>query len=245
MLAFGPLNVNVPLQEPSDATHPRHEHPLCYVQLFPRNCFATHPRYWATWKADGTRYMALILKQGTYLMDRSFNVVRCEMRFPNGEGLRNFCYRCSMSAPPQCVKHASHGAPHDLALLDGEMVLERDPFAPTNATDTTPSFVTTDMPRQPPLSSQAPICFQILATVPDPSLFMAPPRVPGVKRPPPDKKGTYPVGGPHDLTLLDGEMVLDHDPEGRQPPRLRYLIYDCCMINSTPIIEKKWIVSPF
>lgn len=102
-------------------------------------------RYWATWKADGTRYMALILKQGTYLMDRSFNVVRCEMRFPNG-----------------------------------------------------------------------------------------------VKRPPPGQKNPYPVGGPHDMTLLDGEMVLDHDPEGNQPPRLRYLIYDCCMINSIPIIDKKW-----
>lgn len=36
--------------------------------------------------------MALILKQGTYLMDRSFNVVRCEMRFPNGEAPRYIMY---------------------------------------------------------------------------------------------------------------------------------------------------------
>lgn len=64
-----------------------------------------------------------------------------------------------------------------------------------------------------------------------------------MKRPPPGQKNPYPVGGPHDMTLLDGEMVLDHDPEGNQPPRLRYLIYDCCMINSIPIIDKKWSVS--
>ncbi|PNH08065.1 mRNA-capping enzyme [Tetrabaena socialis] len=101
--------------------------------------------YWATWKADGTRYMVLILQHGTYIMDRSFNVVRCEMRF-------------------QC----------------------------------------------------------------------------GTKRPPPGAKLHYPVGKPHDLTLLDGEMVLDHDPDGKVPPRLRYLIYDCCMINAIPLVAKPW-----
>ncbi|KAG2485988.1 hypothetical protein HYH03_015311 [Edaphochlamys debaryana] len=102
-------------------------------------------RYHVTWKADGTRYMMMILKQGTYVMDRSFNVVRCEMRFPCGQ-----------------------------------------------------------------------------------------------RRPPPGQKAQYPVGRPHDLTVLDGEMVVDHDPEGKQPPRLRYLIYDCCMINAIPLLDKPW-----
>ncbi|PNW80070.1 hypothetical protein CHLRE_08g376700v5 [Chlamydomonas reinhardtii] len=102
-------------------------------------------RYHVTWKADGTRYMMLLLPQGTYIMDRSFNVVRCEMRFPCGS-----------------------------------------------------------------------------------------------KRPPPGQKAAYPVGRPHNLTLLDGEMVVDVDPTGQAPPRLRYLIYDVCMINATPLLQKPW-----
>ncbi|GLC40885.1 hypothetical protein PLESTB_000012700 [Pleodorina starrii] len=102
-------------------------------------------RYHVTWKADGTRYMVFIVSQGTYIMDRSFNVVRCEMRFMNGS-----------------------------------------------------------------------------------------------RRPAPGKRKLYPVGKPLHGTLLDGEMVLDVDPEGKQPPRLRYLIYDLCMINNTPLMEKPW-----
>lgn len=31
------------------------------------------------------------------------------------------------------------------------------------------------------------------------------------REPPPGKKLDYPVGRPHNLTLLDGEMVVDHD----------------------------------
>ncbi len=37
-------------------------------------------RYAVTWKADGTRYMLLILKWGTYLVDRSFKVRRLQVR---------------------------------------------------------------------------------------------------------------------------------------------------------------------
>lgn len=36
-------------------------------------------RYWVTWKADGTRYMLLILPWGTYLVDRSFKVRRVQV----------------------------------------------------------------------------------------------------------------------------------------------------------------------
>lgn len=39
-------------------------------------------RYWVSWKADGTRYLLFIYCMGAYLVDRSFNVVRLEMRFP-------------------------------------------------------------------------------------------------------------------------------------------------------------------
>jgi hypothetical protein len=38
--------------------------------------------YYATWKADGTRYMMLITMDGCYLIDRNFNCRRVQMRFP-------------------------------------------------------------------------------------------------------------------------------------------------------------------
>ncbi|GFR49356.1 hypothetical protein Agub_g11382, partial [Astrephomene gubernaculifera] len=131
--------------------HPHHPQQLRFPGMQPvslsldRMRDLVDRRYHVTWKADGTRYMVFILPQGTYVMDRSFNVVRCEMRFP---------------------------------------------------------------------------C--------------------GTRRPPAGQRAMYPVGKPHACTLLDGEMVLDVDPEGRQPPRLRYLIYDVVMINSTPLLEKPW-----
>lgn len=43
-------------------------------------------RYWATWKADGTRYMLLLAATGTYLIDRSFGVRRVQMRWPSAVG---------------------------------------------------------------------------------------------------------------------------------------------------------------
>jgi len=38
--------------------------------------------YYATWKADGTRYMMLITGDGCYLIDRKFLFQRISMRFP-------------------------------------------------------------------------------------------------------------------------------------------------------------------
>jgi hypothetical protein len=38
--------------------------------------------YYATWKADGTRYMMLITMDGCYLIDKNFNCRRVQMRFP-------------------------------------------------------------------------------------------------------------------------------------------------------------------
>ncbi|GMH26022.1 hypothetical protein Nepgr_027865 [Nepenthes gracilis] len=62
--------------------------------------------YYATWKADGTRYMMLITFDGCYLIDRSFRFRRVQMRFPcktTSEGLDGF---------------------HDYTLLDGEMIID-------------------------------------------------------------------------------------------------------------------------
>ncbi|KAL5709234.1 mRNA guanylyltransferase [Ranunculus cassubicifolius] len=63
--------------------------------------------YYATWKADGTRYMMLITWDGCYLIDRKFCFRRVRMRFPlkqNNEGFDK--------------------ETHHFTLLDGEMVIE-------------------------------------------------------------------------------------------------------------------------
>ncbi|KAL6868347.1 hypothetical protein ACP4OV_015192 [Aristida adscensionis] len=61
--------------------------------------------YYATWKADGTRYMMLIMRDGCFLIDRNFCFRRVQMRFPrrNLEGL------------------------HEMTLIDGEMIIDQIP----------------------------------------------------------------------------------------------------------------------
>ncbi|XP_035544420.1 mRNA-capping enzyme-like isoform X1 [Juglans regia] len=66
--------------------------------------------YYATWKADGTRYMMLITIDGCYLIDRSFNFRRVQMRFPcrnTNDGLAD--------------------KTHHFTLLDGEMIIDTLP----------------------------------------------------------------------------------------------------------------------
>ncbi|KAJ9548750.1 hypothetical protein OSB04_021293 [Centaurea solstitialis] len=66
--------------------------------------------YYATWKADGTRYMMLITMDGCYLIDRNFVFRRVQMRFPwklSGEGLAEKV--------------------HHFTLLDGEMIIDTVP----------------------------------------------------------------------------------------------------------------------
>ncbi|XP_009599545.1 uncharacterized protein [Nicotiana tomentosiformis] len=66
--------------------------------------------YYATWKADGTRYMMLITMGGCFLIDRHFNFRRVQMRFP-------------------CT-HTDEGVAkrvHHFTLLDGEMVIDTLP----------------------------------------------------------------------------------------------------------------------
>ncbi|XP_051114210.1 uncharacterized protein LOC127239890 isoform X2 [Andrographis paniculata] len=68
--------------------------------------------YYATWKADGTRYMMLITMDGCYLIDRHFTFRRVQMRFPcrhsNEKGMTDRLY-------------------HHYTLLDGEMVIDTMP----------------------------------------------------------------------------------------------------------------------
>lgn len=61
--------------------------------------------YYATWKADGTRYMMLLTSYGCFLIDRNFCFRRIQMRFPlnNFKGL------------------------HHMTLLDGEMIIDKLP----------------------------------------------------------------------------------------------------------------------
>ncbi|KAK7349950.1 hypothetical protein VNO77_07876 [Canavalia gladiata] len=66
--------------------------------------------YYATWKADGTRYMMLITMDGCYLIDRTFTFRRVQMRFPcrsTNDGLGE--------------------KTHHFTLLDGEMVIDTLP----------------------------------------------------------------------------------------------------------------------
>lgn len=65
--------------------------------------------YYATWKADGTRYMMLITRDGCYLIDRKFNFRRVQLRFPK-RGLPQGSFES-----------------HHLTLLDGEMIIDTVP----------------------------------------------------------------------------------------------------------------------
>ncbi|KAL1549903.1 mRNA guanylyltransferase [Salvia divinorum] len=68
--------------------------------------------YYATWKADGTRYMMLITMCGCYLIDRHFNFRRVQMRFP--------CRHTN-------ERGGAEKSYHRFTLLDGEMVIDTMP----------------------------------------------------------------------------------------------------------------------
>ncbi|KAF6258115.1 mRNA capping enzyme, catalytic domain-containing protein [Scenedesmus sp. NREL 46B-D3] len=69
-------------------------------------------RYFVTWKADGTRYLMLLTREGVYLIDRAGEVRRMHMRFP--------------TLLQQQQPKGAHpvGPPHHWTLLDGEMVVD-------------------------------------------------------------------------------------------------------------------------
>ncbi|KAL5223873.1 hypothetical protein ABZP36_010512 [Zizania latifolia] len=62
--------------------------------------------YYATWKADGTRYMMLITRNGCFLIDRNFCFRRVQMRFP--------------------LRNPNEGF-HHYTLIDGEMIVDTIP----------------------------------------------------------------------------------------------------------------------
>ncbi|XP_063938887.1 uncharacterized protein LOC108205048 isoform X2 [Daucus carota subsp. sativus] len=66
--------------------------------------------YYATWKADGTRYLMLITWDGCYLIDRNFFFRKVQLRFP-----------CKN------VNEGIDGTTHHYTLLDGEMVIDTEP----------------------------------------------------------------------------------------------------------------------
>ncbi|KAL3701796.1 hypothetical protein R1sor_019818 [Riccia sorocarpa] len=47
--------------------------------------------YYATWKADGTRYMLFLTRDGCYLIDRNFRFRRVQLRFPTSVGSFFIC----------------------------------------------------------------------------------------------------------------------------------------------------------
>ncbi|XVF78902.1 hypothetical protein PTKIN_Ptkin14bG0175100 [Pterospermum kingtungense] len=97
------LNVGVRGHSQFPGSHP--------VSLSRENLLLLSQRYYyATWKADGTRYMMLITVDGCYLIDRSFNFRRVQMRFPCRHSTEGIGYRT-----------------HHLTLLDGEMIIDTLP----------------------------------------------------------------------------------------------------------------------
>jgi len=69
--------------------------------------------YRVTWKADGTRYLMLILEDGTYLLDRTNIVRRVQMRWPS-------------LSPPRPDGGPRVGKIHYGTILDGEMVVDEN-----------------------------------------------------------------------------------------------------------------------
>lgn len=75
-------------------------------------------RYWVTWKADGTRYLMLLHRAGTYLIDRSNKVTRVQMRWPTP---------LKKNLPGHPLPRAPIGPLHAGTILDGEMVVDVNP----------------------------------------------------------------------------------------------------------------------
>ena len=72
--------------------------------------------YRVSWKADGTRYLLLLLHGGAYLLNRAARVRRVQLRFPG----------------PECEGGRAHKPLRtlDYTLLDGEMVVDTLPGEP-------------------------------------------------------------------------------------------------------------------
>uniref|UniRef100_A0A1D1YR46 mRNA guanylyltransferase n=1 Tax=Anthurium amnicola TaxID=1678845 RepID=A0A1D1YR46_9ARAE len=90
--------------------------------------------YYATWKADGTRYMMLITLHGCYLIDRKFEFRRVQLRFPlrsGTDGVHNYTLidgEMIIDTLPTTGKLERRYLAYDLMVLNGESVVER-PFS--------------------------------------------------------------------------------------------------------------------
>ncbi|QDZ24112.1 mRNA-capping enzyme [Chloropicon primus] len=73
-------------------------------------------RYYVTWKADGTRYLLLLMQDGVYIISRSFDVRRLQLRFP--------LWGLSKDKKPSFKFTPQNGT-----LLDGEMVVDEDAYS--------------------------------------------------------------------------------------------------------------------
>ncbi len=58
-------------------------------------------RYKVSWKADGTRYLLLIMNQGCYLINRSYKIVRLQVH--------THTHTCTHTVLPTCSKEPSWG----------------------------------------------------------------------------------------------------------------------------------------
>ncbi|XP_078446443.1 uncharacterized protein LOC144715411 [Wolffia australiana] len=90
--------------------------------------------YYATWKADGTRYMMLITTHGCYLIDRKFEFRRVQMRFPSKGGIEGVHNNTLIDGEmiidtiPDTKKMERRYLAYDLMVLNGDSVVER-PFS--------------------------------------------------------------------------------------------------------------------
>ncbi|RVW15967.1 mRNA-capping enzyme [Vitis vinifera] len=75
--------------------------------------------YYATWKADGTRYMMLITVDGCYLIDRTFTFRRVQMR-------TNYIFDMHSDISIFACKGFVEKT-HHFTLLDGEMIIDTMP----------------------------------------------------------------------------------------------------------------------
>eukprot|EP00892_Ulva_mutabilis_P007765 jgi/Ulvmu1/5360/UM022_0154.1 len=96
-------------------------------------------RYWSTWKADGTRYMAYLCHSGMFLIDRRMHITRVHMRFPVGPR-RPPIGMLAARDPAAWVAAFKRGtltvparldpaqlALHHMTLVEGEMVIDEQP----------------------------------------------------------------------------------------------------------------------
>lgn len=90
--------------------------------------------YWFTWKADGTRYMLYVSHSGAFLIDRRMVVTRAQLRFPAWshagipDGSTNEWLSAFLAGRlPKATLHKARMAFHHATLVEGEMVVDRQP----------------------------------------------------------------------------------------------------------------------